>query len=440
MSLFATTEYRLRNLQLSSSVEGYLRNLLRDISDLEGLDGGVKILLSDRAWRVTDHRQLASLRAILYDIEDAIEEGLPVVIPAELASAEISNFAINKQANMKQLGNPSEDRIEMSDIYTPERADELRKEESTGEDASWQNMAATTDLHECEVFCSGVDHALKAPVAAALSRDVETPALDNSGYLSNDYSTAQVKQTKINKKEPAGVDAVLQNNGAIDLHDREVIDGGILAHANMAYAQNTKKVRSIVDNEISADKHLNLKTYGAVETFSVLPASLERTVPAAPNISWWRHGTPQKIFDRIPEFPADENADYETCNYTSRLDVIVCPRTIYQIYSWYKAVVAPSRIIEYTEHTVASCRCFQGIFCIGGPRRIGVDFRPPPAPNLNCIRYTSDIKVSSERKNTVISAPLPSKNAVSALNYRFRPCPAPNIDLPCIRRRGRNYH
>ena len=111
-------EYRLRNLQMSSSVEGYLRNLLSDISDLLGLDDGLKLLLSERAWCVTDHCELAKLRAIiLYDIEDAIEQGLPVVfIPEELAPVNISNVAITVQANIEQLGNPSRDRIEMSDI------------------------------------------------------------------------------------------------------------------------------------------------------------------------------------------------------------------------------------------------------------------------------------------------------------------------------------
>ena len=425
MSLSKKQEYRLRNLHLSTSLEGYLRNFLCDIRDLEGLDDGLKILLSERAWRVTDHCQLANWRRILDDFEDAIEEGLPVVIPEELIPIKISDLAIiyGQTENMEQLGNQSGGRIETNDIYTPEQADGLRNEDSAQEDASLQNRATTIDLHVFEVIGSEVDQDSKASIATELSWGVETPALDDSGHLCDDNTPAQVKQTKIRKKEPTRLDAVSRIDGLIDLHDREVIDGGILAQVNMTYAKKKKKkrkkeptredavlqihraidlhdrevidggilahanmvctqkkIRPIVDREISAD--INPKTLGAAETKSVLPSSLERTVPAAPNISWRRHRTPQKIFDPVPEVLADENIDDETCGNTSRMDAIVCLQKIPR--SWFKMAAAPSRTIEPPDHTVACCRCFQGTSGLGGPRRIGVDYcRPPPAPNID---------------------------------------------------------
>jgi hypothetical protein len=127
-----------------------------------------------------------------------------------------------------------EDSEYLTEDNTTEQAAEMREEESAREDASLQKTTTTIDLHECEVIGSGVDQAPKVQVAAALSGGVETPALDDSEYLSDDYTPAKATQTKICKKESAGVDAVLRIHEAIDLHDRVVIDGGILAQANMA--------------------------------------------------------------------------------------------------------------------------------------------------------------------------------------------------------------
>ena len=54
------------------------------------------------------------------------------------------------------------------------------------------------------------------------------------------HRRSKVKQTKIRKKESAGVNAVLRINEAIDLHDRVVVEGYILAQANMARCARRK--------------------------------------------------------------------------------------------------------------------------------------------------------------------------------------------------------
>ena len=130
------------------------RAIAKAIRETEGLAPDEKFDLVDKAMDLCDTLENAQ--------EYIIQRGLNVPIGEYLANT----IAAEAQ---EQLGNLSGDRIEMSDIYTPEQADEMREEESAREDASLQNRTTTIDLHECEVIGSGVDQASKVQVAAALS-------------------------------------------------------------------------------------------------------------------------------------------------------------------------------------------------------------------------------------------------------------------------------
>jgi hypothetical protein len=76
----ADMESRLEQLDLEGSIEGYLRNLFRDIINIPRIDGELKRILLKRAWSLRTHLEIEHVRWVLNDIEDCIKERARIII------------------------------------------------------------------------------------------------------------------------------------------------------------------------------------------------------------------------------------------------------------------------------------------------------------------------------------------------------------------------
>jgi len=253
-----------------------------------------------------------------------------------------------------------------------EQLEQMRKEEPVREDAALQNRGATnsSDRNFSAPGSSAIaveaaeqklgDQAFKTSLATEISSGVETPAREDSEYLTVYYTPAQLKQTaKTRKREPREQDAILRIKGAIDCVAS--------SRTPKWYTRKRRKeLRSNVDHAISADIYLYQKTLGAAKGYFQIPALLESR-------------------DKMRK---EESAKLDSTSL--RPDTLTL--TIFS--TAFRDKIEPTIFLPLYRpyrRAIFTCRqCFQVICCRHRPGvivRVLIHHgcRPPPAPNLESI-------------------------------------------------------